>query len=192
MLGLYPIKNGDIKIDGKSIKDISLITLRSYFALVSQDIFLFNDTIHENITTGKKINQQQLNSALNISFANEFINKLPDGIHTEIGDRGTILSGGQKQRLTIARAFIHENDILLFDEATSALDNESEKMVQKALDKISSTKTVIAVAHRLSTISHFDNIVVLKDGKIEEQGTHEILMQKKSVYSKLYNLSLKN
>ncbi len=191
LLGLYPYSRGDIKIDDVSLKDIKLSSLRSLFGLVSQDIFLFHDTILENLTVGREFTIEQINEALRVAHAHEFINKLPNGLDTVIGDRGTRLSGGQQQRLTIARAFLMDTPVLLFDEATSALDNESEKVVQKALDDISSDKTVIAVAHRLSTIQDYDCIYVLKEGHLFEKGTHKELIEKGGEYAKLYELSQK-
>lgn len=192
LLGLYPIKNGSIKIDGNKIQDIKLHHLRSLFGLVSQDIFLFHDTIKDNLTVGGKFTDEQIKKALEVSYADEFVNRLPDGMNTIIGDRGAKLSGGQQQRLTIARAFLQNTDILLFDEATSALDNESEKVVQKALESIAGNKTVIAVAHRLSTIQEYDQIFVMKEGELVEQGTHHELIGKNGEYKKLYELSQKS
>ena len=192
LLGLYPINSGRISIDGHGVKDIKLSSLRSLFSLVSQDIFLFNDTILENLTLGRDISSYKINEALEISNSLEFINDLPDGLMTQIGDKGAKLSGGQRQRLTIARAYLFESDILLLDEATSALDNHSEKIVQKALDKVGQDKTVIAVAHRLSTIQDFDNIFVFDQGSIVESGTHEELISQKGQYFTLYELSKKS
>jgi subfamily B ATP-binding cassette protein MsbA len=134
---------------------------------------------------------EQIDKAIDVAYARPFIDRLPEKYETMIGDRGVKLSGGQQQRLTIARAFLQNTDILLFDEATSALDNESERMVQKALDQISKDKTVIAVAHRLSTIQDFDQIYVLSEGVLMEQGTHEELMGRRGEYFKLYNLGQK-
>ena len=192
LLGLYPISQGSITIDGKPITDIKLKDLRKLFGLVSQDIFLFHDTIRANLTIGGQFSDEEIKKALEVSYAAEFVDKLPLGLETVIGDRGAKLSGGQQQRLTIARAFLQNTDVLLFDEATSALDNESEKVVQRALESIAGNKTVIAVAHRLSTIQDYDRIFVLKDGRLIEEGTHAELMANASEYKKLYELSLKS
>ena len=191
LLGLYPITKGSITIDGKKLSDIQLKPLRKLYGLVSQDIFLFHDTIRANLTVGGLFSDEQIQQALEVSYASEFVNKLPDGLETVIGDRGAKLSGGQQQRLTIARAFLQNTDILLFDEATSALDNESEKVVQRALEAIAGNKTVIAVAHRLTTVQEYDRIFVLKDGRLVEEGSHMELMSKSGEYNKLYELSLK-
>lgn len=192
LLGLYPVKEGTITIDGNDIRNIKLKSLRKLFGLVSQDIFLFNDTIKENLKIGGDFTDAQIEKALEVSYANEFVKKLPEGLNTIIGDRGAKLSGGQQQRLTIARAFLQNTDILLFDEATSALDNESEKVVQKALESIAGNKTVIAVAHRLSTIQDYDMIYVMKEGNLVEQGSHAELMGQSGEYKKLYELSIKS
>lgn len=192
LLGLYPLKQGSIEIDGVKLEDIKLQSLRSLFGLVSQDIFLFNDTIRENLTLGNDYSDEEIRKALEVSYAAEFVDKLPQGLDTMIGDRGSKLSGGQQQRLTIARAFLSKSEILLFDEATSALDNESEKIVQSALESIAGEKTVIAVAHRLSTIQEYDKIVVLKEGNLVEAGSHAELIAHDGEYRKLYELSQKS
>jgi subfamily B ATP-binding cassette protein MsbA len=192
LLGLYPLAKGNISIDGIKIEEIKLKSLRKLFGLVSQDIFLFNDTIRSNLTIGGSFSDEQINKALEVSYASEFVTKLPLGLETIVGDRGAKLSGGQQQRLTIARAFLQNTEILLFDEATSALDNESEKVVLKALESIAGNKTVVAVAHRLSTIQDYDKIFVLKNGIIVEEGTHAVLMDKNGEYKKLYELSQKS
>ncbi len=192
LLGLYPIEKGRITIDGWSLDQIQLHSLRKLFGLVSQDIFLFHDSIKANLAVGGNFSDADIKRALDVSYASEFVDKLPNGLETVIGDRGAKLSGGQQQRLTIARAFLQNTDILLFDEATSALDNESEKVVQRALEAIAGNKTVIAVAHRLSTIQDYDQIFVMKDGKLVENGTHSELISNASEYKKLYELSLKS
>lgn len=192
LLRLYPVENGMIFIDGVDINDYTLESVRSVFSLVSQDIFLFNDTIRENLTTGEKYSDEEISRALEISYAKDFVNELPSGILTPIGDRGLRLSGGQSQRITIARAFLKNREILLFDEATSALDNESEKIVQKALESVAGHKTVIAVAHRLSTLKDYDKIVVMREGVVVEEGNHMALMNQNGEYRKLYELSQKD
>jgi subfamily B ATP-binding cassette protein MsbA len=192
LLRLYPLRSGEILIDGVNIEEYSLESVRKIFSLVSQDVFLFNDTVRENLTTGEVFSEEDIESALDISYASEFIKDLPQGIETSIGDRGLRLSGGQAQRITIARAFLKNRDVLLFDEATSALDNESEKIVQEALERVAGDKTVIAVAHRLSTLKDFHRIVVMKDGVKIEEGSHPQLMKLGGEYQKLYELSLRN
>lgn len=189
LLRLYEVNEGAILIDGVDIKEYNLPSIRRVFGLVSQDIFLFNDTVRENLTTGDKHTDEEIRHALEISYAWEFVKDLPQQLETSIGDRGLRLSGGQSQRLTIARAFLKARDVLLFDEATSALDNESEKIVQAALERVAGHKTVIAVAHRLSTLKDFDRIVVMKDGRKIEEGSHPELLQNDSEYKKLYELS---
>ena len=189
LLSLYPLNKGEILIDGRPLSSLKLDSLRSLFALVNQDIFLFNDTILENLTLGETQTYQNIEESLKVAYAGGFIHELPQKMETLIGDRGMRLSGGQKQRLTIARAYLRNSDVLLFDEATSALDNESEKIVQRALQDLAGNKTVLAVAHRLSTIQDFDKIIVLKGGRIIEQGTHHELLNKWGEYSKLYELS---
>ena len=192
LLNLYPLRPGHIFIDGKDIQNISLNSLRSMFALVSQDIFLFHDTIRTNLCLGEEYSYAQINEALSVAYAKEFIENLPLGLETVIGDRGICLSGGQQQRITIARAYLRKTHTLLFDEATSSLDNQSEKIVQKAFENLSGLKTVIAVAHRLSTIQDFDCIYVMNQGSITEMGTHHELIKQNGEYCKLYDLSIKN
>ena len=189
LLGLYSVDNGKIFIDGVDINNIKLKSLRDLFGLVSQDIFLFHDSIKTNLTVGSEFTEDQISKALDVAYANEFVSKLAKLEETVIGDRGALLSGGQQQRITIARAFLQNTDVLLFDEATSALDNESEKLVQQALDTIGGNKTVVAVAHRLSTIQNFDQIYVMHEGRLSEQGTHSELILKAGEYAKLYELS---
>jgi len=189
LLRLYPVTKGEVLIDGVNVNEYTLSSVRKVFGLVSQDIFLFNDTIEENLTTGDLHTPDEIQHALDISYAWEFIKDLPQGLATQIGDRGVRLSGGQSQRLTIARAFLKNRDVLLFDEATSALDNESEKIVQAALDRVAGHKTVIAVAHRLSTLKDFNRIVVMKDGRKIEEGPHSSLMAAGGEYQKLFELS---
>ncbi|MFZ4713896.1 MAG: ABC transporter ATP-binding protein [Bacteriovoracaceae bacterium] len=192
LLRLYPVTEGEILIDGRNINEYSLESLRALFGLVSQDIFLFHDTVNENLLTGISRNEEELTQALDVAYASGFVSELPKKRETVIGDRGTRLSGGQSQRLTIARAFLRKSPILLFDEATSALDNESEKVVQAALERLEKNHTVLAVAHRLSTIQNYDKIVVLKEGRKIEEGDHQALMNLSGEYQKLYILSQRN
>lgn len=189
LLRLYDIKSGLILIDGVDVTEYTLESVRDTFGLVSQDIFLFNDTVRENLTTGDVHSDEEIKHALEISYAWDFVNAMPEGLGTVIGDRGMRLSGGQSQRLTIARAFLKNRDVMLFDEATSALDNESEKIVQAAMERVAGHKTVIAVAHRLSTLKDFNRIVVMKDGKKVEEGSHAELMTQNGEYKKLFELS---
>ena len=192
LLRLYEVTDGQILIDGVDINEYSLISVRKIFGLVSQDIFLFNDTIRENLCTGDDHTEEEIRHALEISYAWEFVKDLPGKLETSIGDRGVRLSGGQSQRITIARAFLKNRDVLLFDEATSALDNESEKIVQAALERVAGHKTVVAVAHRLSTLQDFNRIIVMKDGVKVEEGSHFELIEKNGEYRKLYELSQRN
>jgi subfamily B ATP-binding cassette protein MsbA len=192
LLRLYDISQGEILLDGVNINEYSLPSVRKIFGLVSQDIFLFNDTVRENLITGDVYTDEEIHHALEISYAWEFVKELPAKLETPIGDRGLRLSGGQSQRLTIARAFLKNREVLLFDEATSALDNESEKIVQAALERVAGHKTVIAVAHRLSTLKDFNRIVVMKDGQKIEEGSHSELISQNGEYWKLYELSQRN
>jgi subfamily B ATP-binding cassette protein MsbA len=189
LLRLYPLTEGEILIDGKNINEYTLESLRALFGLVSQDIFLFHDTVKENLATGEEKSEKDLAQALEVAYASNFVDELPKKSLTVIGDRGTRLSGGQSQRLTIARAFLRKSPIYLFDEATSALDNESEKVVQAALERLEKNHTVLAVAHRLSTIQNYDKIVVLKEGRKIEEGSHQELMALNGEYQKLFILS---
>lgn len=188
-LGLYPVDYGTITIDGVPIDQYSRASLRNLLGYVGQDVFLFHDTVRENLTLGQSFPPDNIQEALEVAHATAFVDKLPGGLDTIIGDRGTKLSGGQQQRLTIARAYLRDPQILLFDEATSALDNKSELLVQKALESVASQKTVIAVAHRLSTIQNYDRIYVLSEGHLVEEGTHDELVKRRGgEYAKLYEL----
>lgn len=190
---LYDIQKGSIKIDGADIKDISQNSLRKQIAMVFQDNFLFSGTIRENILLGNaQASEETIWNALKSACLDEFVKELPNKLDTEIGERGILLSGGQKQRLAIARAFVKNAPIVILDEATSALDNKSEKVVQEALDNLMKNRTVIVIAHRLSTIQNADKIVVINDGKIAEQGTHEDLLKQKGAYYALYAMQFKD
>ncbi|WP_396179399.1 ABC transporter ATP-binding protein [Flavobacterium sp.] len=182
----YDVHDGEIKIDGTNIKDLNLKSLRGLMGLVTQDSILFNDTIKANICLGKlDATDEEIIAALKIANAFEFVDKLPKGIYTNIGDSGNKLSGGQKQRLSIARAVLKNPPIMILDEATSALDTESEKFVQIALENMMQNRTSIVIAHRLSTIQKADKIVVMQNGEIAEQGSHEQLLALDGTYTKL-------
>lgn len=189
LLGYYSCTHGSILIDGVPIDEISLSELRRHIGYVCQDTQLFNDTVRNNIAFGHPmVTDDQVFRAACIAQADSFIKELPDGFETVIGDGGDTLSGGQRQRLSIARAIVANPDILVFDEATSALDTESERLVQQALDKVSEGRTLLIVAHRLSTIVHADEIVVLEGGSIVERGTHAQLMEARGRYFQLVEL----
>ncbi len=185
----YDVNDGEILIDDIAIKDMNLQSLRGLMGLVTQDSILFNDTIKANIALGKPdATDDEIIEALKIANAYEFVENLPNGIHTNIGDAGNKLSGGQKQRLSIARAVLKNPPIMILDEATSALDTESEKFVQVALENMMQNRTSIVIAHRLSTIQKADLIVVMQKGKIVEQGKHEELIALNGTYNKLVTL----
>lgn len=185
----HDVSEGDILLDGTDIRNYRLHDLRSLMGIVSQEPVLFNDTIFNNIAFGMSgVTQAAVEQAARIAHAHDFILETPDGYQTNIGDRGVKLSGGQRQRLTIARAVLANPPILILDEATSALDSESERLVQDALDVLMKNRTTIVIAHRLSTVQHADEIVVMRDGKIIEQGSHETLIQQGGEYGKLVEL----
>ena len=185
----YEVQEGGIFIDGINIKDYRLTDLRAQMGIVSQEAILFNDTIYNNIVFGlEKVSAQQVEEAARIANAHEFILATEQGYQTNIGDRGNKLSGGQRQRLTIARAILKNPPILILDEATSALDSESEKLVQGALLELMKNRTSIVIAHRLSTIQHADEIIVLRNGKIIERGSHQELLSQQGEYQKLVEL----
>ena len=184
----YDIDKGSIKIDDKDIKDITLESLRDNIGIVQQDVYLFGGTVKDNIRYGKDdAKDEQIIRAAELAGATEFINDLPYGFDTYIGERGVKLSGGQKQRISIARVFLKNPPILILDEATSALDNKSEAIVQKSLENLSEGRTTITIAHRLSTIINADEILVLTYDGIVERGNHKELLAKKGKYYNLYN-----
>lgn len=184
---IFDVTDGSIQIDGEDIRNFALTDLRRMIAVVSQDIFLFNDTLEENIRCGKlEATPEEIREAAKRAHALEFIEKLPDGFQSVIGDRGQKLSGGERQRISIARAFLREAPILILDEATSSLDTTSERAVQGALDELMLNRTTLMVAHRLSTIRHADLILVMKDGAVVEKGHHEELLQKGGEYARFH------
>lgn len=188
----YEVDEGTILLDGKNIRHIRLRSLRRNIGVVHQDVYLFAGTVSDNIRYGKlEASQKEIIEVAKKANAHDFIMKLPDGYETDIGQRGVKLSGGQKQRLSIARAFLKNPPIIIFDEATSSLDNESEKAIQDSLEKLTNNRTMLVIAHRLSTVRNAQRIIVLTDNGIAEQGTHEALIAREGTYANFYNMQLK-
>ena len=190
----YDIKSGSIKFDDTDIRDIELTDLRNNIAMVFQDNFLFSGTIKENILLGNSnAADEDLALAIKSAHLEEMINELPDGVNTNLNERGLTLSGGQRQRVAIARAMIKNAPVIILDEATSALDNESEAVVQLALDNLIKDKTVLLIAHRFTTIKNADRIAVINDGQLVELGTHDELMQiENGEYKHLFEMQFRN
>jgi ATP-binding cassette, subfamily B, bacterial len=187
----YEVSSGEILVDGNNISEITLASLRSNIGVVQQDVYLFAGTVIENIRYGKlNASDEEIMNAAKQANAHDFIMSLPNGYHTDIGQRGVKLSGGQKQRLSIARVFLKNPAILILDEATSSLDNESERAIQESLEKLTNNRTTLVIAHRLSTVRNAQRIVVLSENGINEQGTHEELIASNGVYAHLYNMQL--
>ena len=185
----YDVSKGEILVDGINIKNIKLESLRQNIGFVQQDTFLFSGSILENIQYGKPgATEEEIILAAKNAYSHDFITDLPDGYETYVGPRGLRLSGGQKQRIAIARAFLKNPPILIFDEATSSLDNESERYIQKSMEKLAENRTTIVIAHRLSTIKNAKRILVMAGGKIVEEGTHDELITKNGAYAEFYNL----
>ncbi|KAE9527166.1 lipid A ABC transporter ATP-binding protein/permease MsbA [Testudinibacter aquarius] len=186
----YDVEQGEIRLDGRNIKDYTLQNLRTHCAVVSQQVHLFNDTVANNIAYAAKeqYTREQIIEAARASHCLEFIEALPQGMDTEIGENGVMLSGGQRQRLAIARALLRNATVLILDEATSALDTESERAIQAAIDELRHDRTIIVIAHRLSTIENSDEILVIDHGKVVERGTHKQLLAAGSAYSQLHKL----
>lgn len=184
----YDIDGGEITLDGKNIKDITLKSLRENIGIVQQDVYLFSGSVYENIAYGKpEATKEEIENAARLAGADKFIEGLPEGYDTYVGERGVKLSGGQKQRISIARVFLKNPPVLILDEATSALDNESEKLVQASLERLQKGRTTLTIAHRLTTIKNADKIIVLTAEGIAESGTHSELLQKGGLYSELYS-----
>lgn len=189
----YDVTNGQILVDGTDIKTVTMNSLRERIGTVAQDVYLFSGSVRENIAYGKpNATDEEIMNAARLAGAHEFIEGLPDGYDTYVGERGVKLSGGQKQRISIARVFLKDPDILILDEATSALDNESELLIQRSLEKLAKGRTTLTIAHRLTTIKNADRILVLTENGIEESGTHAELMSKDGIYSELYKLYSSN
>ena len=183
----YEISTGNLMIDAENIQNYSLRSLRTNISLVTQEVTLFNDTIFNNIAYGK-YSDNEVKRVVSSAHMDEFIDSLPEGLNTLVGDQGILLSGGQRQRIAIARALLKDAPILILDEATSALDSESEQHIQKALDQLMENRTTLVIAHRLSTIENADRIIVLSKGQIVEEGTHEELLNNNAEYASLHRL----
>lgn len=185
----YDVTKGQILIDGKDVRDVTIESLRKQIGIVLQDNILFSDSVKSNILMGKPgATDEEVMEAAIAANAHDFIMELPEGYETKVGERGVKLSGGQKQRVAIARVFLKNPSILVLDEATSALDLESESLIQDSLEKLASNRTTIIVAHRLSTITHADNIIVIENGKVIENGSHAQLMKQKNTYYNLFQI----
>jgi len=185
----YDVQSGLITINDHDVRSLSLATLREHIAYVSQQVTLFNDSIANNIAYGQEnASREQIIAAAKDANALEFINRLPQGFDTPVGENGTLLSGGQRQRIAIARALLKDSPILILDEATSALDTQSERLIQSALDRVMKNRTTLVIAHRLSTIEKADIILVIDEGRIVERGNHQTLLAKSGIYAELYNL----
>ena len=189
----YEINSGDILVDNQSLLDVSVQSLRKHISLVSQDTTLFDDTIKNNIIySSTEASEKEINDVVKYSYCEEFINKLPNGIETVIGENGVRLSGGEKQRLSIARAMLKKSQIILLDEATSSLDSETEEKIQKAINYLTKDRTTLVIAHRLSTVIKSEKIYVIDEGKVVDEGNHESLISSSETYKKFYLKQFQN
>ncbi len=188
----YDVESGSITIDGIDLRDMTKESLRKQIGIVQQDVFLFTGTLKENIAYGNRdATDEEIKHAARQAHMEEFINELPDGYETQVGERGLKLSGGQKQRIAIARMFLKNPPILILDEATSALDTETETIIQKALTELAKERTTLIIAHRLATIKNADRIMVVTKSGIEEEGSHEELLQRDGIFAHLHKVQMK-
>ncbi len=193
LMRFFDVSSGAISIDGINVKEMSLNSLRNNVGIVLQESFLFSGTIEDNIRYGREeATHEEVVAAAKMANAHDFIMDSPKGYYSQVGENGVMLSGGQKQRLAIARAILKNPSVLVLDEATSALDTMSEAVVQEALDKLMENRTTVIIAHRLSTVRNSDLICVLKDGVVEEQGSHAELLMKDGLYRELYAMQLRD
>ena len=190
LLCLYEPREGTIRLDGHDVEDVSLSSLRDHIGYVSQEPYLFHGTVAENVAYGLEADEEEVVEALSMVDAMEFVADLPEGIHTTVGERGVKLSGGQRQRVAIARAILEDPDILVLDEATSHVDNETEMLIQRSLDALTAERTTFAIAHRLSTVRDADRILVMDEGRIVEQGSHEELLDRDGLYANLWGVQI--
>lgn len=185
----WDVNKGQVEIGGIDVKELDPEHLMEYMSFVFQDVVLFNDTVYNNIKIGNmNATEEQVLAAAKAARCDEFIEKMPDGYQTVLGENGSTLSGGERQRLSIARALLKDAPIVLLDEATASLDPESESSIQQAIGRLIQGKTVLVIAHRLRTIAKADKIIVLDDGKVVEQGTHSELMEQNGLYKRLYTI----
>jgi subfamily B ATP-binding cassette protein MsbA len=190
---IYDATSGEVLMDGVNVRECNLRDVRANVALVSQDVLLFNDSIRNNIAFGvENPDPKAVEAAAKAAYVYEFAKDLPQGLDTEVGDRGALLSGGQRQRIAIARALLKDAPILILDEAMSALDNESERRIQEAMVGLMRNRTTLVIAHRLTTIEHADEIIVMEDGRIVERGTHAELVSREGAYASLKRAEFRN
>ena len=188
----YDVSGGSVRLDGVDVRELNLRSLREHIGVVQQDVYLFAGTVADNIGYGRPgASLEEIITAAQRANAHEFITALPDGYETDIGQRGVKLSGGQKQRLSVARVFLKDPPVLIFDEATSALDNESERAVQASLERLAERRTLLVIAHRLSTVRRAERILVLTERGIAEEGTHAELLARGGVYRRLHDTQLR-
>ena len=185
----WDVNSGTVSIGGENLKNIAPETLLKNYSIVFQDVVLFNDTIYNNIRIGKEnATEEEVYAAAKLAACDEFIERLPEGYQTVIGENGRTLSGGERQRLSIARAFLKNAPVILLDESTASIDPENETKIQQAIGRLIENKTVLIIAHKLRTVSDCDKIVVLDKGNVSEEGTHQQLMEKDGIYHRLYTL----